>query len=1457
MGGRVVSDQPMINFAVHQARAGQSGASADFEQMLGLLVQAISGEANTVFANPGDWGIDVLVGDLRGRVTVWQAKYFIRGVGRGQWEQIRSSFGSALKAAADHGYTLERWVLCIPSSMDGPTLQRWQEWRADQQEKEGVAVGLWDETTLRELLLRPEAADVRRHYYNPYRFDASPTARGSPYRGLNAFGEADAGLFFGRNAATERVLGLMSAALGGCGLVVVSGVSGAGKSSLLRAGVLARIRESGLEAAPEAASWPSVVFMPGSSPLDELAVRIAPLTRTEAVATRDRLAADPASFALTARQTVATPAYGPGNAGPGDFGQRRVLLVVDQCEQLFTLCESQEQRQAFITALHAAASGPSPGALVVLAVRADFEARLADCPELATAVQDRYLLTAMAEWELQSAISEPARLAGSPVDRELVHALLEEARDRTTAQPSLGQQAAPGAGMLPLLSHALDQAWRIHTGLTVTLADYERTGGMEGAVAASAQHAYDQLTPARQDIVRQVFTRLTDVTGDGANIAVRAARADLTPPADPGRAADVTAVLETFAADRLLILDAATVEVSHEALLTAWPQLRSWLADTKAERVMRGRLNSAARDWEQSGRNADYLYGGSRLQAAMDTASRIDADPRHAQLSEPETEFLRASGRASRRRTRRRGAVLAVVCASALAAAAVGAYSVREQQDAAQHAATVYSTQLAADAQALQETDPGLAVQLAIAAYRYAPTEQAATQMYDSLNTPLDTVIGTAGSAVLSVAAQADGPLAAAIGHGGTLRVWNLYSPSSPVLDATIPARAAAIALSPDGRLLAGECPDRSVCLWNLANPRHPVVTWRWPMPSGVEMGFTSMAISPDGELLAAASNTGVTLVWSIGNPSRPRLVASLPNPTSRIGVTLAGVAFAPRGLVLADTILGGATRLWSVAHPTRPVLMATIKGGYSSIAFDPASSVLAAVGDGNIGLWQIRDLRHPEQLTVSEISVSPDLDMTAVTFSPDGTNLAFTGLDTYDTLSQVCTLRIPEELLYPGTVDPACTSTGFQSEAASYTSGDALLTGGPGGRVRLWRWPGHPADGILDEGLAPEQISPDGSLMASDVPSGSESTIDIWSLTGPAAPVLDAAIPVAGISMQQFLSAGVLLIADGDGRTRLWDLRDPRHPRPTASLGTAGTNAAESLGSAIGAESANHLAAIEGPDGQLNLWRITSPTRAIPVGSIPGTPGATGILVDGQTAFRLTGHDIQWWDITDPAHPVRRSISALPGTGSLDTAIAAGTLLVGTTTIDPGSGTADLVLFNVVRGRVRSSATLSAAAGTELDVSPDSHLLAVAGSGDDAVTLWDVSNPGRPRRLSTVSTQLGVSDIAFSPDSKVLAVAAEGTVQLWDIDNPEDPVPLGSITSLAGGDSDNASLTPSIEQAFGLAFTGQGDSLAITANYTTSLIDSDPAELAARLCRYAGVPISLAQWQQYAPSVPYQRPCP
>ena len=1217
-----------------------------------------------------------------------------------------------------------------------------------------------------------------------------------PYRGLDAFSPADSRYFFGRERLARDLVDRVNSCRG---MIAVVGASGCGKTSLLRAGVVPELELQG---------WKAAYLKPGPDPTAALEKGVTALAAEE----------------------------------------HQVVLLVDQFEELFTSDVTEDERQRFVTDLAKTADGGTP---VIIAIRSDFYQMCIQYVSLAQVLEDRQVIvTPMASQELKSAIEKPAEKAGLYLEEGLARTLLNEARVRRD-----GEQSA----VLPFLQYALLATWQRRSGSTLTLAGYEAAGRIDGAVEHAAREAWKQMLAAgiAEEQIRTVLMRLVRL-GEGTEDTRR--RVTVAELARGDEVGSVRRLLDILTRARLVTVDDDSAELAHEALLYAWPQLRGWIKDDRDALLAVQRVSDAARSWDQAGRKDEDLYPGTRLRTVFQVArlapvTKAAGDQQPDPVLDPVArDFLDASQRASRRRSRRRWAGLAMVCVLVLAAAVAGAYSVREQQDAAQHTATVDSTQLAADAQSLRATDPGLAAQLAIAAYRYAPTEQAATEMYDSLSTPLDNVVGTDGSYVRRVAAEADGPLAAAIAQDGTLRVWNMSDTSASALDATIRSGVAAIALSSRDRLLAGACADRGVCLWSLANPRHPVLAGRWRMPSGAKMGFTSMSISPDGKLLAAASKYGFTLVWSIADPSGPRLIADLPNPTSRDDGTLAAVAFAPRGHILAETIAGGVTRLWSIADPARLVLLATIKAGYSSIAFDPASSLLAAVGDTNIGIWQIEDPRHPERLQVDEQDVS-DEDLVAAAFSPDGDDLAFTGLDTNDALAQVCTLRIPDVLLDPGT-GPVCTTTGFQSQTAAYTASGSLLTGGPGG-LRLWRWPEHLAEGDLVGGGGPGQISPDGRLMATGVAS-SPDQVDIWGLGGLATPFLDAAIPVAHVGLVEFVSPRVLLIADGKGRTRLWDLRDPRHPVPAASLGTAGTQSAGT----IGAESANRLAGIQGPDGQLNLWRITSATDAVQVGSIPGAPVPAGIDPDSQTAFQVTGNKIQWWDISNPAHPVRQGTSVLPGSGGLDTAITAGNLLVATTTIDSGSSlalnTSNLVLFDVAQGRVRSTATLSTTAGAELEVSPDHHLLAVASGGGGAVTLWDISDPRHPRSLSTVPAQLDVQGIEFSPDSKVLAVSSQGTVQLWDIHNPQEPAPVGSITSLLGGDTGGNSGFGTVDNpVFGLAFTGQSDTLAISADTTTSLFDSDPAQVAAQLCGYTGVPISPAQWQQDAPDVPYRRPCP
>jgi WD40 repeat protein/DNA-binding SARP family transcriptional activator len=385
-----------------------------------------------------------------------------------------------------------------------------------------------------------------------------PGVLACPYKGLACFDVEDADVFFGR----EQLVAEMVARLAGAPLMGITGPSGSGKSSALRAGLLPALAAGVL---PGTAESTLALLRPGEHPMRALEE----------------------ARAETARRG-------------------RLIIAVDQFEETFTACPEESERAAFVDALVAAARNPRQHALVIVAVRADFYGRCGAYPELSRLLgANQVLVGPMRRAELRRSIELPARRAGLGVEPELVEALTADV------------EGEPGA--LPLLSTSLLELWQRRDGRIMRLADYRLIGGVHGAVARLAERSYERLDPHGREVARRILLRLA---GEGEGDAVVRQRV----PLDELEGTGVDEVLSVLADERLVTVGEGTVEVAHEALLREWPRLRRWLQEDAEGRHLHHQLHLAAREWEADRRDPSELYRGARLTAALDWSVTHDTE---------------------------------------------------------------------------------------------------------------------------------------------------------------------------------------------------------------------------------------------------------------------------------------------------------------------------------------------------------------------------------------------------------------------------------------------------------------------------------------------------------------------------------------------------------------------------------------------------------------------------------------------------------------------------------------------------------------------------------------------------------------------------------------------------------------------------------------------------------------
>jgi WD40 repeat protein len=988
------------------------------------------------------------------------------------------------------------------------------------------------------------------------------------------------------------------------------------------------------------------------------------------------------------------------------------LVVVDQLEELFTADVSPDEQRGFVAELEDLATrGP-----VLVGLRADFYGRALAYPPLARGLQEsQVVVTAMTEPELRRAITEPARRAHVDIEEGLVDLLLADAAPLVARSP-----AAHEPGALPLLSHALLATWEQGHGRRLTLADYRATGGLRSAVAQTAEQVYAELTGTEQELARHLFLRLVRVSANGPETHCRVDRNDLV--GDGAYAAELGGVLERFITSRLVAVDSDAIQITHEALLGAWPRLRDWIDADRAGLLTGQRLLEAAQTWDQEHRDPTALYAGSRLAAARDWAEAAGALPPVIH------EFLTASTGSERRTVRRLRRTIAALVVLLLLAAGGGTVAVQQRSRAlAEEAAATadrnraISRLVAGRAERIRDKDVSLAAQLALVAYGIWPTVEARSVLLDSSAIHTATrLLGSTG-VMQSVAISPEQGLLAAGTADQNVLLWDLTAPHHPVrLDAlTGPTDTVfAVAFSPDGRTLVAGSGDHRIYRWDLTNPQRPVPLGE-PLTGPGELVY-SVAFSPDGRTLVAGSGDHLVHRWDLADPFHPAPLAPLAGADSYVQ----SVVFSRSGDLLAAGSDDAAVRLWDVRNPSAPALLGDPLTGPGStvftVAISPDSGTLAAGSrDGHIYLWDITDPRRPQPFD-TPLEGASGWVQTAV-FSPDGGTLA-AGSSGQAWLWDWRAGRIITVLPHPGPV----TSLTYGDDAHT------LISGAADGTARMWYLPGPslPGDDVTINNI---RFSPDGNRLAA-----ASGEIRLWDVTErrPLGPPITN--PTGYSSAVAFTpDTNTLIVSDRDGGLRTWDVTDPGQPAPLS----ARVGAHALLIEQIALSPDGTTLATAGDDNLVRLWDLTNPADPQLLTELAGFSAyvySVQFNPDGTIlAAAAVDNTVRIWDVSQPRHV---TMLGEPLVSSDHYALS--------------------VAFH-----------------------PHKPVLAV-GSADSNIYLWNISDQNRPRRLAQplVGPDNYVYALAFAPDGGTLAAAnTDETLWLWNLTDPTEPTVWATLTAAEG----------------------------------------------------------------------------
>jgi WD40 repeat protein/class 3 adenylate cyclase len=1084
------------------------------------------------------------------------------------------------------------------------------------------------------------------------------TAAGEcPYKGLASFEEEDAPFFFGR----ERLVGELAARTVGAGLLAVVGASGSGKSSVIAAGLVPSL---GAGLLPGSKRWRSLVMRPGEHPLAALH-----------------------SLSIS-----------------GQDGDERLVLVIDQFEELFTTCQDEEERSGFVEQVVAIARD-AERAVVVLALRADFSGECAAYPELAELLAANLVLVGpMSSDELRRAVELPARRAGLRVESALAEALVAEIRDE------------PGG--LPLLSTALVELWMARSDGWLKLEAHESLGGVRGAVARLADSSYENLTDEERAAARRLFMRLVSTGEEGALARRTVPLSEL----DLERDAVLALVVGRLTDDRLLTAHDSAVEVAHEALLREWPRVQEWLTEDAQGRELREHLTQSAKRWQGADRDDAELYRGARLSATLDWAAG-----RQQELNQLEREFLAESRAESerelarqRRTNRRLKALLVGVGALLLAAIAAGLFALVQRSDAQHKARIALGRQLGSEAVSQLRIDLSmLLARESLELDRSLQTE--GTLLATLLREPA--VIGAFTVPIedrpQQVRISRDGSTIAVSTNSNVMRFYDTRTHRQIRTQALVNADYAFVPST--GRLFAAA--PGSPPAYTLLDPDSGQASGKFILSklwqSTPSTPFEPALVTPDGRrafLVWAVWNQdgsqGATYVetWRLNHPGQSRLV-----PLHAKGIVAATLT-APGRLIVATN---GAISTWDAATMRRnsEVPGPRLKAEFVSGALSPDGRTLAyGLADGTVHFFDVATGKTIAGTGAHAAGVA------RMAFSPDSRTVVSAGDDALAILWNPAT-GVPLErltghggrILWPDFSADGQTlyTPSLDGTILQYDLGGSRRFGSP---FRLGGTDVHVETLDAAPLLA---VSPDGRSFAATV---EQSKVKLFS-TSTLRRIASITLP-GGRTVGAGAWAGRRFVLGGDGGlVQIWDVGGVEPKRVAALHGLSNQGRLRSMATAARGRVVAAVDAWDGPDPQ--------------DGGPPPREGELAIWRDGRL---LGGKPMN-------LHTYGNAVAVSRDGSTVAVATEDGRVLV----VDAHTGRAE----RTIRPQTAPVSVTSVA------FSPEGTL--ASGSWAGIVNLWDPKT-GKGLGHPTVVAQAPVSAIAFAPDGKIFATSggSSGHTKIW-----------------------------------------------------------------------------------------------